>query len=218
MDRFTVHTGTIAPLRRSSVDTDQIIPAEFLKRVSRNGFADGLFATWRSDPGFVLNRPEHATASILVAGPDFGVGSSREHAVWALQDRGFRVVVAARFGDIFASNAAGCGLLTLTVDQAVVETLWQLAERDPAAEVTIDIVDGRLVAPAAALDHPLDVDPYLRWRLMEGLDDIGLTLRHDEMITAYEAGRRMFLPTTIPAAPPDVAVPEDGSRSPATVE
>jgi 3-isopropylmalate/(R)-2-methylmalate dehydratase small subunit len=197
MERFTVHTGTVAPLRRSGVDTDQIIPSEFLKRVSRRGFADGLFASWRSVPGFVLDRPEHAAATILVAGPDFGVGSSREHAVWALQDRGFRVIVSPRFGDIFASNAAGCGLLTLTVDQAVVEALWQLAEGDPAAEVTVDLVAGRLVAPAAGLDHGLDVDPYLRWRLLEGLDDIALTLRHLDLISSYEQSRPSHLPRTI---------------------
>jgi 3-isopropylmalate/(R)-2-methylmalate dehydratase small subunit len=197
MERFTVHTGTVAPLRRSSVDTDQIIPSEFLKRVTRTGFADGLFAGWRNDPSFVLDRPEHAQATILVAGPDFGCGSSREHAVWALQDRGFRVVISPRFGDIFANNAAGCGLLTLTVEQTVIATLWQLAEENPAADVTIDLVEGRLIAPAAGLDHALDVDPYLRWRLIEGLDDIDLTLRHGDVITAYEASRRSFLPTTI---------------------
>ena len=200
MDRFTVHTGTVAPLRRSGVDTDQIIPAEFLKRISRHGFADGLFAGWRADPDFVLDRPEHVDASILVAGPDFGVGSSREHAVWALQDRGFHAVVAPRFGDIFASNAARCGLLTVTVDQAIVETLWLLAEGNPAAEVTIDLVACRLVAPAAGVDHQLDVDPYLRWRMLEGLDDIALTLRHAHMITAYEASRPAYLPTTISTA------------------
>jgi len=199
VERFTVHTGTIAPLRRSGVDTDQIIPSEYLKRVSRRGFADGLFATWRNDPGFVLDRAEHADSTILVAGPDFGVGSSREHAVWALQDRGFRVVVSPRFGDIFASNAAGCGLLTLTLDQVVVEALWLLAEADPSADVTIDLVAGRLIAPGAGLDHPLDVDPYLRWRLLEGLDDIDLTLRHLEMITSYEAARAPLMPSTIPS-------------------
>ncbi len=197
MECFTVHSGTIAPLRRSSVDTDQIIPAEFLKRVSRTGFADGLFAGWRDDPDFELDRPQHKDATILVAGPDFGCGSSREHAVWALQDRGFRVVISSQFGDIFASNAAGCGLLTLTVDQVVVETLWQLAEGNPVAEVTIDLIDGRLIAPDVGLDHALDVDPYLRWRLIEGLDDIGLTLRHVDLITTYESGRQHFMPTTI---------------------
>lgn len=192
-----MHTGTIAPLRRRNVDTDQIIPAEYLKRVARAGFADGLFASWRHEPGFVLNRPEHAGASILVAGEDFGVGSSREHAVWALQDAGFRVVVSPRFGDIFASNAARCGLLTLTLDQDAVTTLWQLAAQEPSTAVTIDLVQGRLFVPSTAIDHPLHVDPYLRWRLVEGLDDIALTLRHVEMIGAYEATRRATLPTTI---------------------
>ena len=187
MESFTVHTGTAVPLRRSNVDTDQIIPAVYLKRVTRTGFEDGLFAAWRQDPGFVLDRPEHAGASVLVAGPDFGTGSSREHAVWALQDHGFRVVVSPRFADIFRGNALKGGLLPVEVPLDVVERLWSDVEADPATEITVDLVER------------FEIDDYTRWRLMEGLDDIGLTLRHVADIDAYEARRPAFLPTTTPA-------------------
>jgi 3-isopropylmalate/(R)-2-methylmalate dehydratase small subunit len=194
VDAFTIHTGTAAPLRRSNVDTDQIIPAEYLKRITRHGFEDGLFHGWRQDPQFVLNRPEYAGATILVAGPDFGTGSSREHAVWALMDYGFKVVISSRFADIFRGNSGKGGLLTAQVDQATVERLWQIIEADPAAAVTVDLV-GRTVS-AADLVAPFDVDDYVRWRLLEGLDDIGITLKNEADITAYEARRPGFLPTS----------------------
>jgi len=192
-----VHTGTALPLRRANVDTDQIIPAVYLKRVTRTGFEDGLFAAWRQDPDFVLNRPEYAGASVLVAGPDFGTGSSREHAVWALLDFGFRVVVSSRFGDIFRGNSANGGLLTVQLAQDVVEQVWAAVESDPATQVTVDLA-AREVRWA---DHrvPFDIDDYTRWRLMEGLDDIGLTLRHVQEITAFEAHRPGWLPHTLPA-------------------
>jgi 3-isopropylmalate/(R)-2-methylmalate dehydratase small subunit len=194
MDKFIVHTGSAAPLRRSNVDTDQIIPAEYLKRITRHGFEDGLFFGWRKDPDFVLNRPEYQGVSILVAGPDFGTGSSREHAVWALQDFGFRVVISSRFGDIFRGNSGKAGLLTARVDQDVVERLWDIIEADPATEVTVDLESmnircGDLVAE-------FDVDSYVRWRLMEGLDDIGITLRYAEDISRFEQTRPTFLPVT----------------------
>jgi 3-isopropylmalate/(R)-2-methylmalate dehydratase small subunit len=204
MEKFTVHTGRAVPLRRSNVDTDQIVPAEYLKRVSRTGFEDGLFASWRAnEPDFVLNRPEYAGASVLVAGPDFGTGSSREHAVWALQDYGFRVVVSPRFGDIFRGNSLKAGLLTVVLPQDVVERLWERIETDPATEVTVDLVGREVRVPAAEgagaeLRAGFDLDDYTRWRLMEGLDDIGLTLRHGEDIAAFEARRPTWLPTTVP--------------------
>ena len=197
MESFTVHTGTAVPLRRSNVDTDQIIPAVYLKRVTRTGFEDGLFAAWRQDPGFVLDRPEHAGASVLVAGPDFGTGSSREHAVWALQDHGFRVVVSPRFADIFRGNALKGGLLPVEVPLDVVERLWSDVEADPATAITVDLVEREIRWADERV--PFDIDDYTRWRLMEGLDDIGLTLRHVADIDAYEAGRPAFLPTTTPA-------------------
>ena len=200
MEKFTEHTGRVAPLRRSDVDTDQIIPAEYLKRVSRTGFGDGLFAAWRSaDPDFVLNRAQHAEASILVAGPDFGTGSSREHAVWALQDYGFRAVLSPRFGDIFRGNSLKAGLLTVIVPAATVEDLWARADRDPAGEVTVDLVareiryDGVTVA--------FELDDHTRWRLLNGFDDIGLSLRHGDAIARYEAGRPGWLPGISPPAP-----------------
>jgi 3-isopropylmalate/(R)-2-methylmalate dehydratase small subunit len=196
MEKFTVHTGTAVPLRRSNVDTDQIIPAEYLKRVTRTGFEDGLFAAWRKDPGFVLNRPEHTGASILVAGTDFGTGSSREHAVWALQDYGFRAVISPRFGDIFRGNAGKSGLLTACIDQEVVERLWATVEAEPTAPVTIDLVARRVSAGGTAT--PFEVDDYTRWRLLEGLDDIGLTLRHVDKIELFEATRPSCLPRTVP--------------------
>jgi 3-isopropylmalate/(R)-2-methylmalate dehydratase small subunit len=195
MEKFTVHTGTAVPLRRSNVDTDQIIPAEYLKRVTRTGFEDGLFAAWRTDPDFVLNRPEHAGASILVAGADFGTGSSREHAVWALQDYGFRVVLSPRFGDIFRGNAGKSGLLTARVEQAVVERLWTTIEAEPSTPVTVDLVAREVTA--IGVETPLEVDDYTRWRLLEGLDDISLTLRHVEKIERFESTRPSHLPRTM---------------------
>jgi len=199
MEKFTQHTGVGVPLRRSNVDTDQIIPAEYLKRVTRTGFADGLFGAWRQDPSFVLNRPEYAGATVLVAGPDFGTGSSREHAVWALQDYGFRAVLSARFADIFRGNSLKGGLLTVTLEQAVVEQLWDLVETDPSVEVTVDLLARQV--RCGPLRVSFDIDDYTRWRLLEGLDDIGLTLRHVAAIAAFEATRPSFLPTTVPAAP-----------------
>jgi 3-isopropylmalate/(R)-2-methylmalate dehydratase small subunit len=194
MEPFTVHTGTALPLRRSDVDTDQIIPAVYLKRVTRTGFADGLFSAWRADPDFVLNRPEHAGASVLVAGPEFGTGSSREHAVWALQDHGFRAVLSARFGDIFRGNAGKAGLLAAQVDQDVVDQLWAIVEADPSTPVTVDLEQREV--RAGDVVAPIQVDDWTRWRLLEGLDDIGLTLRHDDDIAAFEATRPSFKPTT----------------------
>jgi 3-isopropylmalate/(R)-2-methylmalate dehydratase small subunit len=197
METFTVHTGTAVPLRRSNVDTDQIIPAEYLKRVSRTGFEDGLFAAWRKDPDFVLNRPEYGGSSILVAGADFGTGSSREHAVWALQDYGFRAVLSPRFGDIFRGNAGKSGLLTAGVEQDVVERLWATVEADPSTPVRVDLVARQVSAGETVA--PFEVDDYTRWRLLEGLDDIGLTLRHIDKIERFEASRSSRLPRTVPS-------------------
>jgi 3-isopropylmalate/(R)-2-methylmalate dehydratase small subunit len=194
MDAFTTHTGRAVPLRRSNVDTDQIIPAVWLKQVSRTGFGSGLFGAWREDPDFVLNRPEYDGASILVAGPDFGTGSSREHAVWALQQYGFRAVVSARFGDIFRNNATKMGLLPIELPEAEVERLQDRIEADPATEFTIDLIARELRAGEAV--RSFEIDDYTRWRLLEGLDDIGLTLRHADDITAYEKNRRPWLPVT----------------------
>jgi 3-isopropylmalate/(R)-2-methylmalate dehydratase small subunit len=199
MDPFTSHTGRGVPLRRTNVDTDQIIPASYLKRVSRTGFGDGLFAAWREDPGFVLNQPAHAGATILIAGTDFGIGSSREHAVWALADYGFRVVVAPRFGDIFRNNATKAGLLPVRLPEAAVAALQDAVESDPAAEITVDLAGRVLRCPAAGpggLSAPFEIDDYTRWRLMEGLDDIGLTLRHTAEITEFERSRPSWLPVT----------------------
>ncbi len=194
MERFPISfEGRGVPLRRSNVDTDQIIPAVFLRRVSRTGFADALFAGWRSEPGFVLEQPEYAGATVLVAGPDFGTGSSREHAVWALQDAGFRVVISPRFGDIFRGNALTGGLLTVTVPEPVVVALWEQIERAPDVAVRVDL-PGRRVR-AGAVDAGFDLDDYAAWRLLEGLDDIALTLRHEEAITAYERRRAPELPS-----------------------
>src|SRR3954470_15086342 len=176
MEKFTVVTGRGLPLRRSNVDTDQIIPAEYLKRVTRTGFADGLFAAWRSDPDFVLNDPRYDGATVLLAGSDFGTGSSREHAVWALQDHGFRAVVAPRFGDIFRGNALKGGLLPVVLPAEVVDRLHDLVEGDPATEIAVDLVQRQV--RAGRIEAPFDIDDYTRWRLMEGLDDIGLTLTH----------------------------------------
>ncbi len=198
MQPFTVHTGRAAPLRRSHVDTDQIVPAVYLKRVTRSGFADGCFAAWRSDPDFVLNRPEYQGVSVLVAGPDFGTGSSREHAVWALQDYGFRVVLSSRFADIFRGNAGKAGLLAAVLDQSAVEALWDTVEADPAADVVVDLAARTVVVPATGLEARFEIDDYTRWRLMEGLDDIGLTLRHTDAIDAFESSRPGFKPRTLP--------------------
>lgn len=195
MDAFTTHTGTAAPLRRSNVDTDQIIPAEFLKRITRHGFEDALFQAWRQDPDFVLNRPEYAGVSILVAGPDFGTCSSREHAVWALQDYGFHVVLSSRFADIFRGNSGKAGLLTALVDQSVIEQLWEMIEADPSLPMTVDL-DAQTVT-AGDLTASFEVDPYVRWRLMEGLDDVGITLQNQDLISEFEDARPAFKPTTV---------------------
>jgi len=194
MDKFTVHTGTAVPLRRSNVDTDQIIPAVYLKRVTRTGFEDGLFSAWRANEAdFVLNQSQYERATILVAGPDFGTGSSREHAVWALTDYGFRVVIAPRFGDIFRGNSLKAGLLTVVLAEKIVQRLWDDIEADPATEVTIDVVE-RQVRWSGEV-HEFDLDDYTRWRLMEGLDDIGITLRHTDAVVAYELHRNPWFPT-----------------------
>jgi 3-isopropylmalate/(R)-2-methylmalate dehydratase small subunit len=193
MEKFTVHSGVAAPLRRSDVDTDQIIPAVYLKRVTRTGFDDGLFSEWRADPEFVLNRPDFAGASILVAGPQFGVGSSREHAVWALQDYGFRAVIAPSFGDIFRNNALKGGLLPVVLPTEAVQALWDLLDAAPGTELSVDLVDRVVRAPDAAWDFQLD--EHSRSRLLAGLDDIGLTLRHADAIGDFEASRASFLPS-----------------------
>ena len=196
MEPFTTHVGRAMPLRRSNVDTDQIIPAEYLKRVSRAGFGEGLFAAWREDPSFVLNQPEYAGATVLVAGTDFGTGSSREHAVWALTDYGFRAVIAPRFGDIFRTNSTKAGLLPVVLPEATVTALQDAIEADPAAEIMVDLSGRVVLAEAAGIKASFDIDDYTRWRLMEGLDDIGLTLRHVDGITAFERTRRAWLPVT----------------------
>lgn len=192
MEKFTVHTGTAVPLRRSNVDTDQIIPAEYLKRVTRTGFADGLFASWRADPTFVLNQPQFAEGSILVAGPEFGTGSSREHAVWALRDWGFRAIIAPRFGDIFRGNALKDGLLPIELAAETVTTLWDAIEREPALPVTIDLTERKV--RAAGNEWGFGIDDFSRWRLIEGLDDIALTLRHSDAIGAFETRRPEWTP------------------------
>ena len=199
MDAFTRHTGIGVPLRRSNVDTDQIIPAVYLKRVTRTGFEDGLFAAWRNDPSFVLNHAPYDAGSVLVAGPDFGTGSSREHAVWALQNYGFKVVLSPRFGDIFRGNAGKAGLLAAQVDDKVVLRLWALLEAEPGTTVTVDLQDKTVRAGVGpdAVEDSFDIDDYTRWRLLEGLDDISLTLAHDDAITAFEAGRPSFKPVVV---------------------
>jgi 3-isopropylmalate/(R)-2-methylmalate dehydratase small subunit len=196
VDPFTAHAGRAIPLRRSNVDTDQIIPASYLKRVSRAGFGEGLFAAWREDPSFVLNQPQYDGATILVAGMDFGTGSSREHAVWALTDYGFRVVIAPRFGDIFRSNSTKAGLLPVALPEATVSALQDAIEADPATEVVVDLDNRVVLAEAAGIKASFEIDDYTRWRLMEGLDDIGLTLRHVDDITAFEQSRPAWLPFT----------------------
>ncbi|MFC7486816.1 3-isopropylmalate dehydratase small subunit [Knoellia sp. CPCC 206453] len=195
MDAFTTHTGTGVPLRRSNVDTDQIIPAEYLKRVTKSGFEDGLFAAWRKDETFVLNDPTYAAGSVLVAGPDFGTGSSREHAVWALMNYGFRVVISSRFADIFRGNSGKSGLLTAQCSQDDVELLWKLLENEPGTPVVVDLVSRTITA--GELVAAFEVDEYTRWRLLEGLDDISLTLRHEGDVTAYERTRPAWKPVTI---------------------
>lgn len=196
MEKITTVTGIAAPLERSNVDTDQIIPAVYLKRVTKTGFEDALFAGWRQDPDFVLNKPEYQGAQVLVAGPDFGTGSSREHAVWALRDFGFRVVVSPRFADIFKGNAGKQGLVTAIVTEPEVEALWAEIERDPGVQATVDLVTQRV--SLGAVDVPFEIDAYTRWRLMEGLDDIGLTLRDESSITEFESRRSRWRPKTLP--------------------
>lgn len=195
MEKFTVHNGTGAPLRRSNVDTDQIIPAEYLKRITRSGFADGLFSSWRKDPEFVLNQDHHAEATVLIAGPDFGTGSSREHAVWALQDYGFEVVISSRFADIFRGNAGKSGLLPALVEAEVVEKLWELVENDPTAEIEIDLIE--LKIRAGDLEAEFVVDGHVRHRMLQGLDDIGISLSQAEEIDSFEQNRPGFKPTTV---------------------
>ena len=196
MEKFISHTGSALPLRRSNVDTDQIIPAVYLKRVTRSGFEDGLFAAWRSDPEFVLNKAEYGKASILVAGADFGTGSSREHAVWALQNYGFKVVISSRFADIFRGNSLKAGLLTVILGQSDVEALWSAIEAEPSLEIKVDL-ETRLVSYKNQAVS-FDLDDYTRWRLMEGLDDIGLTLRKIDEVENFEEKRAKFKPKTLP--------------------
>lgn len=198
MEAFTVHTGIGVPLRRSNVDTDQIMPAEFLKRITKSGFEDGLFAAWRKDETFVLNNPLYAAGSVLVAGPDFGTGSSREHAVWGLMNYGFKVVIASRFADIFRGNSGKQGLLTAQCSQSDVELLWKYLENNPGASVTVDLRSRTITA--GDIVAAFEVDEYTRWRLLEGLDDISLSLRHADEITAFEAARPAWKPTTTPVA------------------
>ncbi len=194
MDKFISHSGFGVPLRRSNVDTDQIIPAEYLKRITRHGFEDALFKAWREDPNFVLNKPEYKEGSILIAGPEFGTGSSREHAVWALMDYGFKVVLSSRFADIFRGNSGKAGLVTALVSQEVIEKLWALVETDPKTSITVDLEKRKVIAKD--LEADFQIDDYVRWRLMEGLDDIGLTLRHESKITEFEKTRPSFKPVT----------------------
>ena len=196
MDAFSTHTGIVTPLRRSNVDTDQIIPAVYLKRVTRSGFEDGLFSAWRNDPEFILNQAPYDKGTVLVAGPDFGTGSSREHAVWALQNYGFKVVIGSRFGDIFRGNSGKAGLLIATVDQDVVEKLWEIAESEPGITFTVDL--RHRTVEAADNVFSFTIDDYTRHRLLEGLDDIGLTLTHADEIAAFEALRPSWLPKTLP--------------------
>ena len=199
MDAFISHTGVGVPLRRGNVDTDQIIPAVYLKRVTRTGFEDGLFAAWRGDPDFVLNDLTYAAGSVLVAGPDFGTGSSREHAVWALQNYGFRVVISSRFADIFRSNSGKAGLLAAQVDEKVVQRLWDWLADNPGGAITVDLESRTISAGTGedAVEDSFDIDDYTRWRLLEGLDDIGITLGHEADITAFEATRPSFKPVTL---------------------
>ncbi|WEK14575.1 MAG: 3-isopropylmalate dehydratase small subunit [Candidatus Microbacterium phytovorans] len=196
MDAFTTHTGVAAPLKRSAVDTDQIIPAVYLKRVTKTGFDDALFANWRQDPTFVLNQPSYAHASILVAGPDFGTGSSREHAVWALRDCGFKVVLSPKFADIFRGNSGKQGLVTGVISEDAVERIWAELDAQPGAEMTVDLV--ARTARVGEYETSFEIDDYTRWRLLEGLDDIGLTLRNADQIAQFEARREAWRPRTLP--------------------
>jgi len=197
MEKFSQHTGVGVPLRRSNVDTDQIIPAVYLKRVTRTGFEDALFAAWRNDPEFLLNQDAYKAGSVLVAGPDFGTGSSREHAVWALKDYGFRCVLASRFADIFRGNSGKQGLVAAQLAQEDIELIWKVLETTPGTEVTVDLESRTVTCDDVVV--PFQIDDYTRWRLMEGLDDIGLTLQHEEEITAFEATRDAWRPKTLPA-------------------
>jgi 3-isopropylmalate/(R)-2-methylmalate dehydratase small subunit len=196
MEKFSTHTGVVAPLKRSAVDTDQIIPAVYLKRVTKTGFEDALFANWRQDPEFILNQPTFASASILVAGPDFGTGSSREHAVWALRDYGFQVVLSPKFADIFRGNAGKQGLLTGVISESDLEAIWAAIDADPGVQMTVDL-EAR-TATIGDLQVAFEIDDYTRWRLLEGLDDIGLTLRNEEAITQFESRRASWRPRTLP--------------------
>ena len=195
MEKFVTHTGSALPLRRSNVDTDQIIPAEYLKRITRHGFEDALFKAWREDPEFVLNKPEYKNATVLVAGPEFGTGSSREHAVWALMDYGFKVVLSSRYADIFRGNSGKAGLLTAEVSQDIIDKIWSLVEKEPNTQITVDLEKKQVTA--GDLVAQFQIDDYVRWRLMEGLDDIGLTLRHETKITEFEKSRPSFKPATL---------------------
>ncbi|MER5301435.1 3-isopropylmalate dehydratase small subunit [Streptomyces lasiicapitis] len=198
MEAFTTHTGRAVPLRRSNVDTDQIIPAHWLKKVTRDGFEDGLFEAWRKDPDFVLNKPERQGATVLVAGPDFGTGSSREHAVWALQNYGFKTVISSRFADIFRGNSLKNGLLTVVLEQSTVDELWALTDADPQVEITVDLHERQVRAPGVTAAFELDENA--RWRLLNGLDDISITLQNEQDISAYESGRPAHKPRTVQAA------------------
>ena len=217
MEKFTRHTGIGVPLRRSAVDTDQIIPAVYLKRITRTGFEDALFASWRKDPSFVLNREEYRRGSVLVAGPDFGTGSSREHAVWALKDYGFRAVLAPKFADIFRGNAGKQGLVAGVITQEDAEQLWKILQTEPGTEVTVDLAERTV--EAGGFRTTFQIDDYVRWCLMEGLDDISLTLQNSEAIDAYEAARPAFKPRTLPARhlPAREVVPARAADMPAVV-
>jgi 3-isopropylmalate/(R)-2-methylmalate dehydratase small subunit len=196
MEKFIKHTGSALPLRRSNVDTDQIIPAVYLKRITKSGFEDGLFAAWRSDPAFVLNQPQYKSATVLVAGPDFGTGSSREHAVWALQNYGFKVVLSSRFADIFRGNSQKMGLLTVVLGQDEIEKIWQIVESKPETQITVDLESKTVTYQGVTLNF--SIDDYTRWRMMEGLDDIGLTFTKIDEVTKFEEKRASFKPKTLP--------------------
>jgi 3-isopropylmalate/(R)-2-methylmalate dehydratase small subunit len=196
MEKFIKHTGSALPLRRSNVDTDQIIPAAYLKRITKSGFEDGLFAAWRNDPTFVLNQPQYKSATVLVAGPDFGTGSSREHAVWALQNYGFKVVLSSRFADIFRGNSQKMGLLTVILSQDEIENIWQIIESEPETQITVDLESKTVSYQGMSLNF--SIDDYTRWRLMEGLDDIGLTFTKIDEVTKFEEKRASFKPKTLP--------------------
>jgi 3-isopropylmalate/(R)-2-methylmalate dehydratase small subunit len=197
MEKFETYTGIAVPLRRSNVDTDQIIPAVFLKRITKTGFEDALFSAWRNDPEFILNQDAYRHGEVLFAGPDFGTGSSREHAVWALRDYGFKAVFSSKFADIFRGNSGKQGLVTGIIDEAIIEKIWQTIEANPGLEVTVNLVDKTVQVGDIRADF--EIDEYTRWRLLEGLDDIGLTLRDEQSITDFEAKRPAWLPKTIPA-------------------